>query len=383
VQPSRLIAVFAAGLVLLGLLAVGTRTAGVDDTADRAPEPGPTTAARTTAPAPKAFAGRLLVYANDALRPAQVRAVRAATAHDVVAVALYEDNVASGRPHYPDVPVLTMVTDARAYASVIGVPAMAGAFAHGAVLAATEARLRHVAVGGVVRFADGRRVPVTAVVEDHLLGGNEMSLPAGVSRMRGRNTDYLLVADGGDAGATGRGVRRALRATKVRVEARTENGYMSSADRVLTQLQVKARYGEFAMRRTGRTTFVQDPGWVNRYLVTTHVQQLGRVTCNRVILPALRAAMREITRRGLGATVHTADFQYEGGCWNPNVIPGAQGTISRHSWGLAVDVNVDANSFGYRPHQDGRLVSVMRGHGFTWGGRWLMPDGMHFEFAQV
>jgi hypothetical protein len=79
--------------------------------------------------------------------------------------------------------------------------------------------------------------------------------------------------------------------------------------------------------------------------------------------------------------VHTADFQYEGGCWNPNVVPGAERTISRHSWGIAADINVDANTFGERPRQDPRLLAILAAHGFTWGGRWLTPDGMHFEFT--
>ena len=25
----------------------------------------------------------------------------------------------------------------------------------------------------------------------------------------------------------------------------------------------------------------------------------------------------------------------------------------------------------------------MREHGFTWGGRWTVPDGMHFEFVDI
>jgi hypothetical protein len=372
----------AAVVVLLGLAAVGTHGAAAPETLRTTARVATGPAAPTSSSPSRPFAGRLLVYANDALTPAQEHAVRLSTGADVVAVSLLEDYVASGRPHYPDIPVLTMVTDPRAYAAVIGRPDLATAFATGAVLAATEARLRHVGVGGVVRLSNGRRVRVTAVVDDHLLGGNEMSLPSAASRLRGHRADYLLVADRGDAAAAEVAIRRALGGMTIRVEARTENGYLSSADRVLTQLQVKARFGEFAMRRTGRTSFVQDPGWMDRHLLTTRIVQLGVVTCNRAMVPALRAAMREVTRLGLGHTVHTADFQYEGGCWNPNIIPGAQQTISRHSWGIAFDVNVDVNSFGYRPHQSARLVEILRAHGFTWGGRWLMPDGMHFESAK-
>ena len=47
----------------------------------------------------------------------------------------------------------------------------------------------------------------------------------------------------------------------------------------------------------------------------------------------------------------------------------------------AVDINVDVNPLGARPHQDPRLVAIMEKHGFVWGGRWLRPDGAHFEYV--
>lgn len=374
----RLLAGLAAAVVLSGVAAVNAHgTGGVVETSGTAP----TRPAGTPRPAtPRAlFADRLLVYADTAFTPAQVRAVGRATGGAVAAVDLVEQDVASGDPAYPDIPVLAMVTDPAGYAAAVGDPALARALARGAVLAATEARLRRLAVGGTLRFTDGRRVPVTAVVDDHVLGGNEVSLPAAVARRQASGIDYLLVADGGHPAATATAVHRALPSIRLRAVTSTANGYLSSADRVLTQLQVKARYGEFALRRTGATTFVPDPAWVARNLVTTRVPQLGTVTCHRAVLPALTRAMVEITRRGLGATVHTADFQLQGGCWNPSVVPGQSGTISRHSWGIAVDINVDVNPFGHAPRQDPRLVAVLARQGFTWGGHWLTPDGMHFE----
>ncbi|MGH2726880.1 MAG: M15 family metallopeptidase, partial [Actinomycetota bacterium] len=40
------------------------------------------------------------------------------------------------------------------------------------------------------------------------------------------------------------------------------------------------------------------------------------------------------------------------------------------------------NPYGEKPRQDPRLVALMERWGFTWGGRWLVPDGMHFEFVR-
>ena len=55
--------------------------------------------------------------------------------------------------------------------------------------------------------------------------------------------------------------------------------------------------------------------------------------------------------------------------------------LSRHAWGVAVDLNADDNPHGARSRQDRRLVETFADHGFTYGGFWLVPDAMHFEYV--
>ena len=57
------------------------------------------------------------------------------------------------------------------------------------------------------------------------------------------------------------------------------------------------------------------------------------------------------------------------------------GFLSRHSFGIAVDVNISRNSFGGRVEMDSRIVDIFRRWGFAWGGTWVRPDGMHLEWA--
>jgi hypothetical protein len=72
------------------------------------------------------------------------------------------------------------------------------------------------------------------------------------------------------------------------------------------------------------------------------------------------------------------------GCYAARVIAGDPGpSIAHHARGSAVDLNAGANPQGLRPHQDRRLVSIFERWGFTWGGRWLVPDGMHFELLRL
>jgi hypothetical protein len=110
--------------------------------------------------------------------------------------------------------------------------------------------------------------------------------------------------------------------------------------------------------------------------VTAHLPLLGSVVCHGAVIDALRGAMLELRRRGLGDLVETYD-----GCFAPRFIgrdPAAM--ISHHSWGIAVDLNIAGNYYGVVPDQDARLVEVMERWGFGWGGRFIVPDGNHFEY---
>ena len=50
--------------------------------------------------------------------------------------------------------------------------------------------------------------------------------------------------------------------------------------------------------------------------------------------------------------------------------------------GSTFQQSTGSNPFGGTPHQDPRLVRIFERWGFTWGGHWLVPDGMHFEFVR-
>jgi hypothetical protein len=94
----------------------------------------------------------------------------------------------------------------------------------------------------------------------------------------------------------------------------------------------------------------------------------------------LLGAMTQLVEEGLAHLVDPAGFA---GCWNPRftrTVTGTSAGLSRHSWGAAIDINAPANPFGSRGTQDARLVRIMQQWGFTWGGEWLIPDPMHFEY---
>ena len=44
-------------------------------------------------------------------------------------------------------------------------------------------------------------------------------------------------------------------------------------------------------------------------------------------------------------------------------------------------MNTVTNAQGARPQMDCRVVRIFRKHNFAWGGNFLTPDGMHFEWV--
>ncbi|WP_243058382.1 M15 family metallopeptidase [Nocardioides sp. SR21] len=122
-----------------------------------------------------------------------------------------------------------------------------------------------------------------------------------------------------------------------------------------------------------------DPAWVREHIVTAPVPILGNVTCNKLLIPQLRAALEDVVAQGLADKIHPDDYA---GCYNPRFIAGST-TLSNHAFGLAVDLNVAGNERGTVGEIDRGVVAIFEHWGFTWGGDWAYTDPMHFEMNQL
>ena len=275
------------------------------------------------------------------------------------------------------IPIDTLVASPRAYASMLPTDVRGAVESIGAgeaVLSRSGAALRRVGRGAELSLASGGRLRIAAVVDDVDLNGAEMLVArrgAGVETRAAHMLVRLRVP-----GALG-ALRREFRGERVRVVAR---GRPAGTPRgsIVTPAELKQRFGEVAVRLPyGRDWVRLDPAWVRRNIVSTRVPILGRVTCNRRMIPRLRRALREVQRRGIDRLIDRGDYA---GCYAPRRIP-TSGSLSLHALGLAVDFNASRNGQFTEGDQDPRLVRIMERHGFTWGGRWpTAPDPMHFEW---
>jgi hypothetical protein len=153
-----------------------------------------------------------------------------------------------------------------------------------------------------------------------------------------------------------------------------------SPDDTLANVQLKRLVGEVAYRHGRGDAIALDPAWVAANIATESVPGVGRVTCNRTVLPAIRGALTDVVNAGLAGALGRF-----GGCYNARLIRGGDsgGFLSRHSFGIAIDLNTSRNTFGGRVEMDPRVVDIFRRWGFAWGGTWVRPDGMHFEYNRA
>lgn len=250
-------------------------------------------------------------------------------------------------------------------------------------LGATSARLRGLGRGATLRFG-ATRLRVAGVVSDEAIGAHEIlasratAAALGVSRQR-----YLLVDPSLDAARPDltRAIRGLLPAgLPVRTRGPGETPFFRHGDAVLPPVRLKELFGEFAARRLDGGFLELDPAWVRRSIVTETLPMLGKVRCHRGVLDQVRGALDAVAREGLAGSIDPSGFA---GCWSARFInrDPSSGALSHHSWGVALDVNAPANPYGHPPAQDARMVAAFERWGFAWGGRWLIPDGMHFEFV--
>jgi hypothetical protein len=248
-----------------------------------------------------------------------------------------------------------------------------------ALLSATAARLRGVGRGATLVLAAGGRVRVRAVVPDEVAQSAELLAHLRDRRVEARPRNVLaLLRPGSDLGER-RLERVATDGEPTRARLLFDGDDVGEArDGPARPAELKARFGEPAVALPYGEDWVRlDPGFLRRHIVTRRVPLLGAVTCHRRMIPALRSAMTELRRRGLGRLVNVADYA---GCYAPRRIQ-PSGTLSLHAWGLAVDLNAASNPAGGESNQDPRLVRTMERHGFSWGGDFpTVPDPMHFEF---
>jgi hypothetical protein len=252
-----------------------------------------------------------------------------------------------------------------------------------AVLGQSSADLRRVGVGGTISFG-GATVKVGAIAPDDAIGWSELLVSRDVGRRLGIEHERYLLAFGTDAMTLSRftnDVRSLIPADSyLRTVKPGGTRYVRVASGVNPPVVFKQVFGEFdAYPRSDDPAFLNmDPAWYDAHIQTRTVPIFSeQVTCNAKLFPALIGALHDVQAAGLAGEIHTYS-----GCYAARTVARSPtAPPSNHAYGAAIDINAPENPFGSSPTMDPQIVRIFERWGFIWGGRFLIPDGMHFEYG--
>ena len=147
---------------------------------------------------------------------------------------------------------------------------------------------------------------------------------------------------------------------------------------VLPTALVKEMFGDFQIRERDGVWITTEPKWREENIQNKRMPILGITRCHRLMWEPLEGALNQILDEGLEEYLSIEEWRSSGGCYAPRRINrfDAGGSISRHAWGIAIDINTKS---GYPP----RVVEIFNDWGFAWGGTWTSPDEMHFELRDL
>jgi len=147
---------------------------------------------------------------------------------------------------------------------------------------------------------------------------------------------------------------------------------------VLPNALVKEIFGDFQIKERDGVWITTEPKWRAENIQNKRMPILGITRCHRLMWEPLEGALNQILEEGLEGYLSIEEWRSAGGCYAPRRISrfDAGGSISRHAWGIAIDINTKS---GYPP----RIVEIFNSWGFAWGGTWTSPDEMHFELRDL
>ncbi len=235
------------------------------------------------------------------------------------------------------------------------------------------------ASGSIVQFVIGRVAP------DAEVGGTEIVMSTAQADALGAvlPTSVLIYGEFDrntlDASLAAQGI-----STNSRIRVR-RSWDPFDPDSTIGLARTKKLLGQFAYSVTASGAVLVDDAWRNAYIPPREPYPTGiHAACNNVMKADLAAALQAVVDAGLAGAIDVGNANTYGGCFGPRFsrIVGTQlGSLSRHTWAQALDTNTVSNCQGCVPQMDCRVVRIFRAHNFAWGGNFLNPDGMHFEWV--
>lgn len=154
---------------------------------------------------------------------------------------------------------------------------------------------------------------------------------------------------------------------------------------MLTDKQIITKYGEPNITGKGYLTTIPAPFPMRLAWDKDHV--VRNISCHKLIAKRLLAVLTEILDAYGYDKIKKLGIDLYGGCFNYRKMRNG-GKMSRHSWGIAIDLDPERNLLHEtaktarfaRPEYKA-MIDIFYKHGFFSLGREKNYDWMHFETA--
>jgi hypothetical protein len=188
------------------------------------------------------------------------------------------------------------------------------------------------------------------------------------------------------------GARVAAAAAPAPVAAKKVNLREDGTIRPLTVSELEKTFGKFAYTSNANGSIAIDLQWTSVNIVPFMHPLLDAIgvhglRVHRLAEARFKAAFDNIQMAGSAVSDQLLTC---GGTFVPrHIARDIHRPLSSHSWGVAVDLNVEWNAYHHPPQRPGMRGSVydllpfFTEQGFAWGGHFsaASSDGMHFELA--
>jgi len=158
--------------------------------------------------------------------------------------------------------------------------------------------------------------------------------------------------------------------------------------RLLTDAEVIARFGKFTYSEaTGGRIIITDRKWLAANIEKFTIPIIGNIWAHFDAAMSLFRIFHWLEVDGKADLVDVGEFKKNiAGVWVPrHKFHNSKRGLSRHSWGIAIDLNVKDNPVGAIDKQPAELVKRFEAEGWYWGGNFagMNRDPMHFEVGDT
>ena len=156
---------------------------------------------------------------------------------------------------------------------------------------------------------------------------------------------------------------------------------------MITTEQLNKKYGIPNETGKGYLTYITLP--YKMRIAWDKGKYATRIQCHKLIADKLVAVFKDILAHYGYEKIVELGIDLYGGCFNYRFMRGSTKTLSRHSWGTAIDLDPDRNLLHEtsktarfaRPEYKA-MIDIFYKHGFISLGRERNYDWMHFEIAE-